>query len=224
MSLPWCARWAAGGRGAQRPSGRRSRTTARRRRTARSTSPWKRRIRVPRQPARSWVCTSNLHCVHGGPIPPGESLPPLNVSVPVPDSADPTTLAAGVSVADDFDQVASNNRVELVTGVERQLEVRRAALFDGEAQRSRLPARGLDGGAGEVLRRHRPTARGACGGPPDGTQPQRQRRRPHQPGLDAGVRGHPHRLDGRPRSGRQRPHVHRQGIPGGADRTGRHWS
>lgn len=89
-----------------------------------------------------WVCTSNLHCVHGGPIAPGGALPPLNVSVPVPDSAQPRTLVAGVSVDVPSDQVESNNGADLLTGIERRLEVRRAALFDGEAQRSRLPRGG----------------------------------------------------------------------------------
>jgi hypothetical protein len=89
-----------------------------------------------------WVCTSNLHCVHGGPIAPGATLAPLNVSVPVPESAGPRTLSAGVSVEVPSDQVESNNSTDLLTGIEHQLEVRRAALFDGEAQRSRLPRGG----------------------------------------------------------------------------------
>ena len=87
----------------------------------------------------NWVCTSNLHCLHGGPVPIGAQLPPLNVSVPIPASATPTTAYAGVSLESAEDDITSNNSTELYTGLERQLETRRAALFDAEAQRSRLP-------------------------------------------------------------------------------------
>jgi uncharacterized repeat protein (TIGR01451 family) len=89
-----------------------------------------------------WVCTTNLRCLRDGPIAPSATLPALNVSVPVPSGATPTTLSPGVSVDVDSDEITTNNSTDLITGLERQLSVRRAALFDGETQRARLPRGG----------------------------------------------------------------------------------
>lgn len=89
-----------------------------------------------------WICISTLRCIHGGPVAPGETLPPLNVSVPVPSNATPSAISAGVSVDNPSDRITTNNSTDLVTGIERKLEVRRAALFDAESQRARLPQGG----------------------------------------------------------------------------------